>query len=202
VGGYQSDTVVEDADLTTALQRAGWRIPYEPAAVAWTEAPERLSDVVRQRRRWSYGTVQVVAKHRGAILEPGAGNIGLVGLPWNLLSSVVLPALGPFADLWLVYLVATGQMGVAAGVLAVAVAADLLVAALAVAADGERWSLVALSPLLRLLWRPLQLAVVIRSLRRWAVGDNQGWDKVPRYDTVYLPLVDAVDAEALVDQDV
>jgi cellulose synthase/poly-beta-1,6-N-acetylglucosamine synthase-like glycosyltransferase len=191
VGGYQSDTVVEDADLTTALQRAGWRIPYEPAAVAWTEAPERLADVVRQRRRWSYGTVQVVAKHRGALLEPGAGNIGLVGLPWNLLSSVVLPALGPFADLWLLYLVVTGQMGIAAGVLAVAVAADLVVSALAVAADGERWSLVALSPLLRLLWRPLQLAVVIRSLRRWAVGADQHWDKVGRYDTVFLPVDDA-----------
>src|SRR5207302_1754760 len=149
--------VVEDADLTAALQRAGWRIPYEPAAVALTEAPESLSDVVRQRRRWSYGTVQVVAKHRGALLEPEAGNIGLVGLPWNLLSSVILPVLGPFADLWLVYLVFTGQVGVAAAVLAVAVVADLAVAALAVAADGERWSLVALAPLLRLLWRPLQL---------------------------------------------
>ena len=76
----------------------------------------------------------------------------------------------------------------AAGVLALAVVADLVVAALAVAADGERWSLVALAPLLRLLWRPLQLAVVIRSLRRrWAVGAEQQWDKVGRYDTVYLP---------------
>ncbi|HVW32848.1 MAG TPA: glycosyltransferase [Acidimicrobiia bacterium] len=198
VGGYQSDTVVEDADLTTALQRAGWRIPYEPGAVAWTEAPESLADVVRQRRRWSYGTVQVVAKHRGAMLEPEAGNIGLVGLPWNLLSSVLLPALGPFADLWLVVLVLTGQWGVAAGVLLVAVVADLVVSALAVAADGERWSLVALAPLLRLLWRPLQLAVVIRSVRRWAVGADQAWDKVGRYDTVYLPPgdVDLVERSA------
>ncbi|MCA1845189.1 MAG: glycosyltransferase family 2 protein [Actinobacteria bacterium] len=191
VGGYQSDTVVEDADLTAALQRAGWRIPYEPRAVAWTEAPECLGDVVRQRRRWSYGTVQVVAKHRRALLEPEAGNIGLVGLPWNLLTSVVLPALGPVADLWLLYLVFVGQLGVAAGVLAIAVAADLVVAALAVAADGERWSLVALAPLLRLLWRPLQLAVVIRSLRRWAVGADQQWDKVDRYDSVYLARVPA-----------
>src|SRR5581483_10330901 len=196
VGGYHGDTVVEDADLTTALQRSGWRIPYEPAAVAWTEAPESLADVVRQRRRWSYGTVQVVAKHRGALLEPEAGLIGLVGLPWNLLSSVILPVLGPFADVWLLYLVFTGQLGVAAGVLAVAVVADLAVAALAVAADGERWSLVALSPLLRLLWRPLQLAVVIRSLRRWAVGTDQQWDKVGRYDTVFLP----VEGAALVEQ--
>jgi hypothetical protein len=98
--------------------------------------------------------------------------------------------LGPFADLWLVYLVLTGQLGVAAGVLAVAVVADLVVSALAVAADGERWSLVALAPLLRLLWRPLQLAVVIRSLRRWAVGAEQHWDKVGRYDTVYLAPAD------------
>jgi hypothetical protein len=102
---------------------------------------------------------------------------------------VVLPALGPVADVWLLYLVFLGQLGVAAAVLAIAVAADLAVAALAVAADGERWSLVALAPLLRLLWRPLQLAVVIRSLRRWAVGADQQWDKVDRYDTVYLEPV-------------
>ncbi|HLJ08273.1 MAG TPA: polysaccharide deacetylase family protein, partial [Acidimicrobiia bacterium] len=42
-GGYPTDTLVEDADLTFTLLAAGWRIPYESAAVAWTEAPQRIT---------------------------------------------------------------------------------------------------------------------------------------------------------------
>ena len=41
-----------------ALIRAGWRVVYEPAAVAWTEAPSTLAQLWRQRYRWSFGTMQ------------------------------------------------------------------------------------------------------------------------------------------------
>ena len=39
-GGITSDTVAEDADLTIAIRRLGWRISYDEEAIAWTEAPE------------------------------------------------------------------------------------------------------------------------------------------------------------------
>ena len=184
VGGYPTDTLVEDADLTVTLLSAGWRIPYEAAAVAWTEAPERISAVVRQRRRWAYGTVQLLAKHAAALLDPSAGRIGLFGLPWILLSQVVLPIVGPLADLYLLYLVITGNRGAAAVILGMALALDAIVAVAAVVAEREEPSLVLMAPLLRVLWRPLQLFAVFCSVHRWTHGGAERWRRVERYNTV------------------
>src|SRR5688572_28026104 len=40
VGGYDTDTFAEDADLTLKILTAGWHVRYEERAIAWTEAPE------------------------------------------------------------------------------------------------------------------------------------------------------------------
>ncbi len=65
VGGYPGDTLAEDQDLTIAIQRAGWRVRYDQTAVAWTEAPETLAALAKQRFRWAFGTLQCLWKHRG-----------------------------------------------------------------------------------------------------------------------------------------
>jgi cellulose synthase/poly-beta-1,6-N-acetylglucosamine synthase-like glycosyltransferase len=187
VGGYPRDTLVEDADLTVTLLRAGWRVTYEPKAVTWTEAPERLSEVVKQRRRWSFGTVEVVAKHRGALLDPAAGRVGLVLLPWQLLTQVLLPLLGPLADLFLAYLLVVHAHHEAASVLLLAIVGDAVAATVAVILDGESPRLVLLAPLLRLLWRPLQLLVLASAARRWATGGGERWRKLRRTGTVAIP---------------
>ena len=186
-GGYPSDTLVEDADFTAVLLRAGWRIPYESRAVAWTEAPETIADVVRQRRRWSYGTIQVVAKHRHAILEPAAGRFGVLGLPWMLTTQVILPVLGPVADAFLILQLLNGQFGLVVGMLLISLVGEMVMAAIAIRADRERWRLLLLGPPLRLVWRPLLLWVSLRSARRFVRGDGELWRQVRRYDTVALP---------------
>lgn len=187
VGGYPTDTLVEDADLTVVLLRAGWRIRYEARAISWTEAPEHLSDVVKQRRRWCYGTIEVAAKHASALFDRRTGRVGLILLPWQLASQVVLPLLSPLADLFLVYLLAVHANGEVVTILGIAILADLVLAAVAVALDGERIRMVLFAPLLRLVWRPLQLLVLARATRRWAVGDGERWRKVTRYGHVGAP---------------
>jgi len=184
VGGYPSDTLVEDADLTVVLLRAGWRIRYEGRAISWTEAPEHLSDIVKQRRRWCYGTVEVAAKHAGALFDRRSGRAGLVLLPWQLASQVILPLLSPLADLFLAYLLVVHANGEVATVLGIAILADVALATVAVALDGERLRMILLAPLLRIIWRPLQLLVLARATRRWAVGDSEHWRKVTRYGHV------------------
>ncbi|MEO5678960.1 MAG: glycosyltransferase [Acidimicrobiales bacterium] len=195
VGGYPSDTLVEDADLTVVLLRAGWRIRYEARAISWTEAPEHLSDVVKQRRRWCYGTIEVAAKHAGALFDRRTGRVGLILLPWQLASQVVMPLLSPLADLFLLYLLVVHANGEVLTILGIAVLADLLLAVVAVALDGERIHVILFAPLLRLLWRPLQLIVLARATRRWAVGDEERWRKVTRYGHVAANRPTAVDAE-------
>ena len=67
VGGYATDTLAEDCDATFAVIRAGWKVLYEPAAEARTEAPEKLAGFLKQRRRWMFGMLQVVGKHFSAV---------------------------------------------------------------------------------------------------------------------------------------
>jgi len=65
VGGYDTDTFAEDADLTLKILTAGWHVAYEERAVAWTEAPEHYLDLVKQRYRWTRGILQALRKHAG-----------------------------------------------------------------------------------------------------------------------------------------
>jgi peptidoglycan/xylan/chitin deacetylase (PgdA/CDA1 family)/spore germination protein YaaH/GT2 family glycosyltransferase len=68
-GGFPPDTLAEDQDLTIAVQRAGWRVMYDQSAIAWTEAPQSVRQLARQRFRWAYGTIQCVWKHRKIIAD-------------------------------------------------------------------------------------------------------------------------------------
>src|SRR3989440_920464 len=67
-GGLSLETLAEDTDLTLSLHRDRQRIVYVPQAIAWTEAPESVRTLARQRFRWAYGTLQCLWKHRDMIL--------------------------------------------------------------------------------------------------------------------------------------
>ncbi len=70
VGGYDTDTFAEDADLTLKMMAAGWRIEYEDQAIAWSEAPESWRDLTQQRYRWTRGILQALRKRKGLFLRP------------------------------------------------------------------------------------------------------------------------------------
>jgi cellulose synthase/poly-beta-1,6-N-acetylglucosamine synthase-like glycosyltransferase len=184
VGGYSADTMVEDADLTQTLLQARWRIHYAAGALVHTEAPQTLRDVVRQRRRWSYGTIQVAAKHTANLFDHRCGRAGLLALPWLVATQLLLPVFGPLADLWAIWSLANGQLGIVTFTLLVAIVLDLGLTAAAVVIDRERWTLVALIPAVHLIWRPLLLVVVTRSAATWLSGRTQTWHKITRYASV------------------
>jgi poly-beta-1,6 N-acetyl-D-glucosamine synthase len=70
VGGYDNDTFAEDADLTLKLITAGWKIVYEENAIAWTQAPRKVLDLIQQRYRWTRGILQAIRKRKRILLEP------------------------------------------------------------------------------------------------------------------------------------
>jgi biofilm PGA synthesis N-glycosyltransferase PgaC len=70
VGGYDTDTFAEDADLTLKLISSGWKIVYEDQAVAWTQAPENWLDLVQQRYRWTRGILQAIRKRKWLLIKP------------------------------------------------------------------------------------------------------------------------------------
>lgn len=68
-GGFSPEMPTEDIELTWKLQRRFWDIRYEPRALVWMTVPSTLSGLIRQRRRWSRGLMQVLHKHRDVILH-------------------------------------------------------------------------------------------------------------------------------------
>jgi cellulose synthase/poly-beta-1,6-N-acetylglucosamine synthase-like glycosyltransferase/spore germination protein YaaH/peptidoglycan/xylan/chitin deacetylase (PgdA/CDA1 family) len=96
-GGYHIDTVAEDADLTMALLRRGYRVEYEDMALAYTEAPTTANGLMRQRFRWSFGILQAVYKHRGVMARKGA--LGWVALPNIWIFQILLPLVSPLIDI-------------------------------------------------------------------------------------------------------
>jgi cellulose synthase/poly-beta-1,6-N-acetylglucosamine synthase-like glycosyltransferase/spore germination protein YaaH/peptidoglycan/xylan/chitin deacetylase (PgdA/CDA1 family) len=99
-GGYHTDTVAEDADLTMALLRMGYRVEYEDMALAYTEAPTNANGLMRQRFRWSFGILQAVYKHRGVFARKGA--LGWVALPNIVIFQILLPLVSPLIDIMFV----------------------------------------------------------------------------------------------------
>jgi cellulose synthase/poly-beta-1,6-N-acetylglucosamine synthase-like glycosyltransferase/peptidoglycan/xylan/chitin deacetylase (PgdA/CDA1 family) len=96
-GGYHTNTVAEDADLTMNLLEQGYSVIYEDRALAFTEAPVDMDGLMRQRFRWSFGILQAVFKHLGAITKRRA--MGLFALPNTIIFQILLPLVSPLIDL-------------------------------------------------------------------------------------------------------
>ena len=97
-GGYLATTVGEDMELVIRLHRnfraknKPYRIVFVPEPVCWTEVPESLRVLHRQRNRWQRGTVDSLLIHKGMMLNPRYGIVGLFALPYFFLFEMLGPA--------------------------------------------------------------------------------------------------------------
>ncbi|WSR03871.1 bifunctional polysaccharide deacetylase/glycosyltransferase family 2 protein [Streptomyces sp. NBC_01210] len=181
VGGVSEDTLAEDTDLTMALCRAGWRVVYEESAIAWTEAPSTVRQLWKQRYRWCYGTLQAMWKHRGALLERGAGGkLGRRGLTYLLLFQTVLPLVCPIADVLILYGLLFVGAGQAAAVWLAFASVQLFTAVYALRLDREKFEPLWTLPFQILVHQRLMYLVVIQSVVTALVGNRLRWQRMQR----------------------
>jgi cellulose synthase/poly-beta-1,6-N-acetylglucosamine synthase-like glycosyltransferase len=97
VGGYWTETVGEDFELTLRLHRylrergEPYRIAFISDPVCWTEAPTEFSTLGRQRRRWQRGLWEGLRRHARLIGRPRYGILGLVAMPYFVLFEFLSP---------------------------------------------------------------------------------------------------------------
>ena len=102
LNGVATDCIGEDAELVVRLYRwmgdndVDGRIVFVSEPVAWTEAPETRQVLASQRRRWHRGLTEIFVRHRGMILRPRYGFIGMITMPWFLLFELLAPFLEVF----------------------------------------------------------------------------------------------------------
>ena len=113
-GGWLHDTVGEDMELVVRLRRLGYErgtahdVVFVPDPTAWTEVPESVGVLGRQRDRWHRGLTDTLWRHRRLIGNPRYGAMGLVVFPYF----VIVELLAPIVEaLGLVMLVATVAVG-------------------------------------------------------------------------------------------
>ncbi|WP_338702885.1 glycosyltransferase [Streptomyces sp. Q6] len=188
IGGVSGDTLAEDTDLTMALHRGGWDVVYEERARGWTEAPQSIRQLWRQRYRWSYGTLQAMWKHRHAVVERGhAGHFGRYGLVLVVLFTALTPLLAPLIDLFLLYGLLFQDpertLLVWGGLLAV----QTLCAGYALHLDGEKLRALWALPLQQIVYRQLLYLVLLQSCATAVTGARLRWHKLRRTGLVTAP---------------
>ncbi|MDB4950809.1 MAG: putative glycosyl transferase/polysaccharide deacetylase [Gemmatimonadetes bacterium] len=202
VGGFSADTLAEDQDLTLAIRRRGFRIAYADGAVAYTEAPDTLRTLAKQRFRWAFGTLQCAWKHRAVFLRPRYGSLGLVALPNVWIFQLLFAALSPLADLmflwslvsvWMVReqhgdTYALTSLEQVLGFYAVFLLVDWVaaVAAFLMEPDEDR-RLTWLIFIQRFAYRQVMYWVVVKSFAAALRGHLVGWGKLERKATVEVP---------------
>jgi len=140
-GGFRTNTVGEDMELVVRLHRhchdngIPYRIVYIPDPVAWTECPETVRTLARQRDRWQRGLVETLTRHRTMLLRPRYGTVGMLSYPYFFF----LEMIGPVIEMsgYLAFAI-TLALGLASGnfVLAFLALAIVFGVALSVAALG------------------------------------------------------------------
>ncbi len=204
VGGYITDTMAEDMDLTWRVRMAGYTIINECQAIGCTEAPESVSALFRQRFRWAYGTLQCLWKHRRAM-----GHHGMFGrfvLPMHWIFQVLYQLFSPLVDLsillsviwigsdwWSMHILRGGWALMPAAryqleVLLVLglgfMTFEMFAGFLALRWDKQKTSMIWLIPLQRLAYRQMLYGVVIKSVWHALNGLRAGWNKLERTGSV------------------
>ncbi|GAA6113784.1 glycosyltransferase [Apilactobacillus apinorum] len=110
VGGWHTDVITEDIDITWRMYRKGWQVSYQPSAVCWILVPENTKNLIKQRRRWARGGMEVIAKNNDLLLH---GSITQKALMYETIISslwAVLTALSTISYLFNLILIHEVQL--------------------------------------------------------------------------------------------
>jgi cellulose synthase/poly-beta-1,6-N-acetylglucosamine synthase-like glycosyltransferase len=97
VGGYRTDTVGEDMELVLRMHRVfrqkkrSYRVIFLPDPICWTQVPEDMKSLSRQRRRWHRGLADSLAKNRELCFNPKYGGVGVLGYPFFVFCELLSP---------------------------------------------------------------------------------------------------------------
>ena len=183
-GGLSLDTLAEDTDLTLSLHKQRLRSVYIPGAVAWTEAPETVRTLSRQRFRWAYGTLQCLWKHRDMVFNWRYRALGWFSLPSIWFFQIILVAITPAVDLFLILSLPFGAWRDLLPFVIVFLATDVILATLACILERENvlqaWRIIPM----RLIYRPMLSYCVWKAILRGIKGAWVSWGKLERTASV------------------
>lgn len=184
VGGYSGSTLAEDCDLALELQRAGYHLTQDDEAVSYTEAPETVSALTRQRFRWMYGNIQAMWKHRRMAFNPRYGWLGMLTLPLAGASILVPVLFLPFVYVMAVITFEGQGMSLVLLYAAIFLSVQLLTSVVGVWLARESPAHLLMVPVYRMIYEPLRAYILYKSILTILRGTRSRWNKLQRTGTV------------------
>ncbi len=116
LGGYRTDTVGEDMELTVRIHqhclahKRPYSIRYAPDPVCWTQVPDSWAVLKRQRNRWHRGLWETLLTHRQMLFNPKFKQIGLVAMPYFWIFEALSPMFEILGYVYVVLMLIFGQI--------------------------------------------------------------------------------------------
>lgn len=188
VGMFTTDTLAEDCDLTLRLLNDGYKVRTCNEALAFTEVPETMHMLLKQRFRWTFGIMQSFWKHRGNLFVRRNPNLGWIVLPNMLVFQLILPLLSPLVDLTLILSLFMPKGGIIALLYFGYYFLDLCISILAFRYDGEKFTLREAGNLFlqRIIYRQLLWYVLVKGYLRALKGELAAWGFLKRTGSVEM----------------
>jgi len=181
VGGWADDTFAEDCDLTLKLLEKGHKIDYEPNAISYTEAPEELMPLLKQRYRWTRGILQAIRNHRYMLINPMGGSRIIVTMWQMILEGIMWPLMNIMANILFIV------VGILFGMSPLIVLwwvqlsiLDMIAAMYTVSIEKERLYLVPYAFLYRFFFVQIVDVAKLAATIEEMLGIQMGWGKLKR----------------------
>lgn len=183
-GGFTTDTLAEDCDLTIRILKAGYKISHENRAIAMTEAPEKTMQFIKQRTRWTFGVMQTFWKHKDCLFSKKQKGLGLWAMPNILVFQFIIPFFSPLADLFMLIGLFTGNAEKIGSYYLLFMLVDISISVAAFIFEKERLDKLFWIIPQRFCYRWIMYVVLFKSFKKAIKGELQTWGVLKRTGNV------------------
>lgn len=178
-GFYDPYTLTEDFDITVKVLKGGG-IVQACDARAYTEAPQNLKDLYRQRLRWYRGNFQTLFRHWDAFINPRFGSLHRLAFPWALFSMVAIPLASIVVIVSAILAILAGNGMQVLYMFGLFVLLQFLLSILAIQLDDEDMKLAIYSPLFVVGYKHLRDVFCLKSMVDVTTKRKVTWTRAKR----------------------
>lgn len=185
VGGLSHGTLAEDCELTLKIQRLGvYKILQDNEAISYTEAPEELHSLIKQRFRWTFGSIQALWKHHGMIFNERYRFLGVFIMPYTAITVMLPLVFWPLLMLVGLQNILAGNYVVIAVYFMVVLMVQFIVAAIGIWLGHAPKKYLLAVPFARFIYGPIRMYVLYKTVMVALRGSHVGWNKLARTGAV------------------
>jgi len=179
-GSYHKETLVEDFDATIKVLRSGMVVSGNNSAIAYTQAPQKLHDFYKQRKRWYRGNLQVLRRHSDILLNPRFGYLQKFSYPLMAIHMLVIPFASLLVMAFAAYQLIIGNYSFVAFTLGMFIILQYLLSAMAVRMDKDDKRMILYSVFLVIGYKQIVDVLQLKAVAEEFIGLKAKWTSAQR----------------------